>query len=141
MILAKHSLEATLSPESVWNRWTDVASWPEWDGTLERATIDGPFRVGARLDLRKTGGATFRPVIIQWEDGSGFTLERILLGTRIVTIHGLEPCPMGVRITQRVEARGWASWVVAWISGSRWRASLPGSLRGLARLAANDSQK
>jgi hypothetical protein len=97
--------------------------------------------VGSHLDLRKPGGNPFRLVVVQVEAGRSFTLERVLPGARISSFHCLEEAPLGVRITQRVEAKGWAAWVVAWILGRGWRASLPGTLRGLARQVAEDVSK
>jgi hypothetical protein len=139
VILAKHALEATLSADSAWKLWTDVPSWPRWDPTLERAAIDGAFRNGARLELRSKGGVR-RPTLRLVEDGRGFSLEQVVLGTRITWIHSLEPAPLGVRIAQRVEVRGWAAWLVAPFLGPGLRAALPTTLRGLARQALEETR-
>lgn len=139
MILARHTLEATLTPAAAWATWTAVASWPEWDPTLDRADLGGPFVQGARLDCRRPGGGSLRLVLAGVEEGRSFTLERRLPGTRIASTHSLEPSPLGVRLTQQVEARGWTAWLVAWVLGPPLRAALPGILRGLARRALQDA--
>jgi len=141
MILAQHALEATLSPESVWKRWTEVATWPEWNHDLAGSSLDGAFRTGAVLSLRRAGGPVQKLVIVALEEGRSFTLEYTLLGARITVSHHLQPAPLGVRISQRVEARGWSSWLAAWLEGPQWRASLPGIVRALAKRIAGVDQK
>lgn len=38
-----HSLLTTASPEKVWNIWTDVKNWKNWDFGLKDAQIKGKF--------------------------------------------------------------------------------------------------
>ena len=139
MILARHVLEATLPPGEVWACWTEVSSWPGWDASLERAALLGPFQPGTRLELKRRHGALVRPLLLRVEDGRSFTLEEARFGTRVTSLHEVDPSPLGARISQRVEVRGWASWLVAFLRGPALRASLPAALRGLARRAARAS--
>lgn len=55
MWTAEHSIVTTASPEQIWRLWADVATWPEWNGDIERIELIGPFASGGRiLMLRST---------------------------------------------------------------------------------------
>ena len=136
VILARHALDATLPPEAVWARWTEVSSWPAWDASLERASAKGAFQAGTALELKRRQGALLRPVLVRVEEGRSFAFQEARFGTRVTTIHEVEASPLGSRITQRVEVAGWAAWLVAFLRGPALRAALPEALRGLVRHVA-----
>ena len=37
--------------EAAWERWTDVARWPEWNPPCIAAALDGPLAPGTALHL------------------------------------------------------------------------------------------
>jgi hypothetical protein len=55
MWIAEHVIETTVSPEAIWRQWADVAGWPEWNGDLERAQLEGPFAAGSRITMTPFG--------------------------------------------------------------------------------------
>ena len=135
MILARHSLETNCPPESVWRRWVDVGAWPEWDRSLERASIEGPFQPDTRGRLQLQDGRTLAFTIAAVENGRSFRFEALLPGARLRMDHQLEPSPHGARITREIRMQGW----LAWFHSRRMRAflqeSVPPALRALARAA------
>jgi len=32
----EHSIETTASPEAIWRLWSEVATWPDWNGDIAR---------------------------------------------------------------------------------------------------------
>lgn len=60
--------------DSVWQTWTDLASFPSWDPREESMQVDGPFGVGATGFSKQRGG---RP-------GSRFEVVRVEPTTRWV---------------------------------------------------------
>ena len=51
------STDTRVSAAAVWAAWTDVARWSSHDH-MESASIDGAFRVGAKITTKARG---FRP--------------------------------------------------------------------------------
>jgi hypothetical protein len=51
MWATEQSIETTASPEAIWQLWSDVERWPEWNADLERATLSGPFAAGSMVTM------------------------------------------------------------------------------------------
>ncbi len=136
MILARHSVETCASPQAIWVRWAEVASWPAWDPALAAATLEGPFDSGSRIRFlsRERQPSEFR--IGAFNSGESFTLEASLLGARLRRSHRVEPSALGSRATVQIEIRGWLGWLHAWFLRGPWQAATPVALRGLARAAS-----
>ncbi|HEX2418194.1 MAG TPA: hypothetical protein VHJ83_08760, partial [Micromonosporaceae bacterium] len=60
MWTAEHSLETTASAESIWRLWSDVPSWGDWNGDIERIAISGPFAVGSTIAMTPVGQETVK---------------------------------------------------------------------------------
>ena len=58
MLIAEHSVVAKASRQDVWNVWSDVSNWPNWDKALKRVTLhDGhEFAVGSSIHLEPAFG-------------------------------------------------------------------------------------
>jgi hypothetical protein len=41
-----HTRETSAKSDAVWNLWTELSRWPEWD-EVKAATLTGDFRDGA----------------------------------------------------------------------------------------------
>jgi len=132
---AEHTVQTTTEPGAIWNRWLDVAAWPEWDEALEQARIDGPLAVGSlcTLQFRNGGRQTLR--VVEVREGRSFSClqRRFLADLRIH--HRCEPSELGSRVTHRVEAEGPMAWWLHLTLASRFRRTLPRALRKLARIA------
>src|SRR5437764_548766 len=53
MAFREASLETSASPARVWQVWSDVNHWPEWNPDMNESRIDGPLKLGT------AGGALF----------------------------------------------------------------------------------
>ncbi|MEL7427607.1 MAG: polyketide cyclase, partial [Bacteroidota bacterium] len=42
-----YSLPTTASAEQIWQVWTDVPNWKNWDTGLQDATLEGDFMLDA----------------------------------------------------------------------------------------------
>ena len=101
--------EATFEaePEAVWNVWTDVARWPEWDVSKEMSRLDGPFEVGVSGWAKQRGnlGGTF--TITEVNPGRGWVTECPMPLGKIIFDHEIEPLAGGrVRVVKRVGVQG-----------------------------------
>ena len=127
--MASHgrTLEAAVSPERVWQIWSDVSTWPHWNPDVLSVTLEGPFVSGARGSMTTKAGGTHQITLRDVEPGSSFELETspIPLGrfhfacrvrpagagastiSQSITIHGplgpLYSAMMGPRIAQGFE--------------------------------------
>ncbi len=41
-----HSINLTKDSESIWNLWTDVPNWKNWDTAIKESSLDWEFSVG-----------------------------------------------------------------------------------------------
>lgn len=138
MWTAKHTLETTALTETVWRRLCDVRTWPEWDLDLASAVLDGKAAAGATGVLLTRAG-TRRPFRLdQVTERLTFAMTIRLTGAELVSVHTLEPSPLGTRITRSLELKGTFAWYHAWVRGRRLRESLAPTLRMLARVAHLD---
>src|SRR2546421_13094480 len=69
--------EATFEaePEAVWNVWTDVARWPEWDVSKEMSRLDGPFGPGVSGLAKQRGDLGGAFIITGGDPGPGWGTE------------------------------------------------------------------
>ena len=101
---------APAPPEVAWERWSDIARWPDWNPHCVAAAIDGPLVPGSQLDLRlrDVKGREFytRPVLTVVEDGRRLEWQARGLGLRASTRTALTPEPDGTRITLESDSEG-----------------------------------
>lgn len=44
-----------VSPEKIWEIWTDVNNWEKWHGDLDYCKLEGEFKVGNFFRLKPKG--------------------------------------------------------------------------------------
>ena len=125
----------TAAPGAIWDLWTEVDTWPQWDTELRRATLDGPMRLGARGQLQPSRGPASRFVISLWEPGRRVRITTELPCASLVLTRTLEPAGAGCVFTHEVEFTGALGWGFAALLGGRFRAALPGVMRRVRQLA------
>ncbi len=101
---------APAPPDVVWDRWTAIADWPEWNPHCAAAAVDGPLAPGTGLDLRlrDAKGRDFytRPGLTEVERPSRITWVARGLGVRARTTTMLSPEPDGTRVTIETDVAG-----------------------------------
>ncbi|TAE50055.1 MAG: polyketide cyclase [Bacteroidetes bacterium] len=70
-----HSLSTRATPEKIWQVWTDVPRWKDWDSGLKDARLDGPFQAGATGTLIPDKGPESRFVISEVSEGIFYTFK------------------------------------------------------------------
>ena len=123
----------TTGAEAIWNTWTDMASYPQWDPREEVLTIDGPFAEGATGFSKQVGpraGSTFR--ITRVEPITGWTNECPLPGGRLVIEHRIHDNGDGtVLVAKRYEAWGPMSVAFRLVFARGIRAEAPSTFEAL----------
>ncbi len=129
MIIEEH-IDIAASAQAVMNCYQDVPAWPEWDPDTRAASIDGPFRSGARGRLRPTRGLAV-PMRFVSVGPTGFSVESPAPLCTMRFEHVLTPVGAGTRVTHRVSFEGLLAPFFGWIIGGRVRRGLPVTLRRL----------
>jgi uncharacterized protein YndB with AHSA1/START domain len=107
MWTTEHSRETTVAPEAIWQRWTDVEGWPEWNGDIERIELRGPFAAGSTIAMTPHGQETVELRIAEVVEGELFVDEADVDGTVVRTLHRIDRLDGGrVRVVYRLEASG-----------------------------------
>lgn len=60
-------------PEQIWQVWSDINRWHEWDEGIEFAKTSEPFQKGCRFELQPKGGPKVMIEIIDCEPDHYFT--------------------------------------------------------------------
>ncbi|HUY52903.1 MAG TPA: SRPBCC family protein [Streptosporangiaceae bacterium] len=114
--------EATFDadPAAVWQVWTDVDSWPEWDVSKEIARLDGEFRAGSSGWAKQRGNLGGPFSILTVEPGRRWVTECPLPLGRVSFDHLIEPAGGGrVRVVKGVAVEGGFARLVGVRHGSR----------------------
>ena len=107
MAYREASLETKAPPARVWQIWSDVDTWPEWNPDMKESRLDGPLKVGTTGMINTRSGGKHDVVVTQFEDGRRFELESTAMpGTKMAIRATVEPTANGARISQAFEARG-----------------------------------
>lgn len=121
------TVQVAADRRTVWERWSDIARWPEWNPTCSDGQISGALAPGARLRLQliHPRGRTFltAPTVMRVEPDSLFAWETRALGVRAPTIVTFTDADDGTNVALTSESRG--------ILGFAYRLTFPETAQGL----------
>src|SRR6478752_4392326 len=80
-------ITSTAAPAAFFERWADMATWPEWNLDTEWVRLDGPFVEGATGILKPKGGPKVPFVVQRLILGREFTDVSKLAGARLTFRH------------------------------------------------------
>ncbi len=107
MAFRETSLETSASPARVWQVWSDVNHWPEWNPDMKESRLDGPLKLGATGMINTRSGGKHDVLVTHYEEGRSFELESTALpGTKMAIRATIGPSGAGSQITQGFEPRG-----------------------------------
>jgi uncharacterized protein YndB with AHSA1/START domain len=132
----EHSIETTAAPEALWQVWSDMATWPQWNAGIETIDVEGPFAVGTAFTMTPPGDEPIRMRLVEIKPGESFTDEMDAGDFVVRTQHRLEPTATGLtRIVYRTEITGEAAGHIGSELGPQITADFPEVLAALAKLA------
>lgn len=127
-----HTVETTAVPEAVWELYSDVARWRDWDAGLVDVTLDGPFAVGSEGVLTVEGQPPLPFRLTAVEEARSFSDVTQVPGVAVLEFHHhIEPSSTGSVITHEVVVTGPA----ALQFGPAVTSDMPEAMESLARLA------
>jgi hypothetical protein len=104
-----YTAETTAAPETIFDLFRDVTTWPRWNGGVEWMELDGPFAAGTTGTMKVPGEDPLRMRLVSVEEGKGFEDETEIPGAGVVVrvrhvLTGLDHG--GTRITYGVTIDG-----------------------------------
>src|SRR5690348_5682386 len=99
--IANAQITTDVPAEAFFERWADMATWPEWNTDTDWVRLDGPFAPGATGQLKPKGGPKVRFTVAELTDRSFVDVSH-LVGARLTFDHAIEPTADGgsaVRVT------------------------------------------
>jgi hypothetical protein len=106
----EHSIETSAAPEAIWQQWSDVERWPEWNRDIERIEMDGPFGAGSRILMTPSGQEPVELRIAAAVEPGLFVDEADLGEIVVRTTHRIDRLDdKRVQVTYRMEITGQAA--------------------------------
>ena len=139
----EHSAESKASPESIWERYTDVEMWREWSKGVEESELDGEFENGSTGKVKPPNLPRSSFELVDVEPERRFTTEtKFPLGSGTIRIeHEVEPSDGGSRITHRASIDGPLDFVWSRTVGWIVKREVPGSVDQLAEMAPEKEER
>ena len=137
MWTTEHSIETTVSPDSIWRLWSDVATWGEWNADIERIEINGPFAPGSTIAMTPAGRETVELRIATTAEPLLFVDEAELGEITVTTFHRVDTlADARSRVTYRLEITGPAADTLGPTVGPEISGDFPDVLAALVAKAA-----
>jgi len=134
--IASARISSAAAPSAFFERWADMATWPQWNTDTEWVRLDGDFVQGATGTLKPKGGPKVRFVIQRLVPGREFVDVSRLAGARLTFAHLVtERADGGSDVEVTVTMSGPLRRVWLLMLGSGIRGSVQADLEGLARAA------
>src|SRR4051794_3311790 len=107
MAFREAALQTKANPTRVWEVWSDVNRWPDWNPDMKEARLEGPLKLGATGRINTRSGGKHEVVVTHFEDGRSFELVSTAMpGTKMAIRATVLPAGSGSRVSQGFEARG-----------------------------------
>ena len=132
--IASAHVVAAAPPSAIFERWADVATWPQWNADTEWVRLDGAFTQGGTGVLKPKGGPKVKFVIEKLTDTEFVDVSR-LFGARLTFSHLVTPDPDGCAVDVAVTMSGPLAWLWSRILGNGLASSVQPDLEALARAA------
>lgn len=136
-----HSLETSASADQIWQLWTEVSTWKDWDQGLQDAELEGTMTIGAKGKIIPLSGPSSRFEVTEFDDGNSYAFVTRMPFARLIVRRNLvsrEPTIFQHEVSFEGALAGfWASRF-----GPQFREALPSTMEALSALAeAEESSK
>jgi len=127
---------STAAPSAFFDRWADMATWPEWSADTEWVRLDGPFAAGSTGQLKPKGGPKVKFVIERLVPNQEFVDVSLLVGARLILSHVVTPRPDGVCVIEvTITMHGPLRWLWSRILGKGFKENAQPDLERLVAAA------
>jgi hypothetical protein len=137
--IARAQARTTVSPDLIFARWADMATWPEWNTDTEWVRLDGPFHTGATGVLKPKGGPKVRFVVASLVPGHEFIDVSLLFGAKLTFAHTVATDADGTTVAVTISLAGPMGWFWRMALGKGLAASVQPDLDALMAAVAADA--
>ncbi|NRB51780.1 MAG: SRPBCC family protein [Saprospiraceae bacterium] len=130
-----HTLETEVDPTNIWQVWTTVDLWHEWDTGLKSATMEGAFELGSTGKLISLEGRRSKFKIVDYEANQSYTFRTPLLFSNLYVKRYLKTVNGKTTITHEVWFKGLTAGIFANKFGPKFRELLPDVMREVVKKA------
>ena len=126
---------SNITADAIWNRWSDINNWHEWNPGVEYCKLHGPFAVGSHFMLKSKGGPEVKIELFEIEKGKKFTDCSTFPGAKMYGIHEIEETPDGLKLITTLKVTGWLTYLWVFILAKKIVAKVPEQTDNLVELA------
>ena len=101
------SVETTASPDRVWQIWSDMSTWGEWNPNVSTMDWQGGFVSGSTGVMNTKAGQHHSMQLVDVQPSRGFALvTSVVPGTKFRFHCRIEPAGAKTKISQTVDVGG-----------------------------------
>jgi uncharacterized protein YndB with AHSA1/START domain len=89
------SIETSVPAARVWELFSNVERWKDWNAGIESIELHGPFAEGATFTMQPPGEDALSSTLIEVRPNESFTDETVVDQTRVLVHHRLVPLASG----------------------------------------------
>jgi uncharacterized protein YndB with AHSA1/START domain len=89
------SIETSAPAARVWELFSNVERWKDWNAGIESIELHGPFAEGATFTMQPPGEDALSSTLIEVRPNESFTDETVVDQTRVLVHHRLVPLASG----------------------------------------------
>lgn len=130
---ASNTEVAKSTPTKLWSYWTNVASWPEQDMSLESASIHGDFAAGSVIALKPKSSPKVKVTLIEVTNNQSFSSVGKLPLAKLQFDHRVKTAPKGIAFTQSVTISGPLSGLFSKVMGNKMAENLTARMKNLVK--------
>ena len=119
------------SPENIFDVYTNVEKWCNWDADVKSSSISGEFKQGVKGVLIPSKGPKAKFSLVEVTLNQSFSSETKLPLCRMRFEHELNPSGEFTEVTHRIEFTGALSFIWRRLIGSQIKKGLPHALFNL----------
>ena len=130
------SVESAASPDKVWQIWSDMSTWGDWNPNVSTMDWQGGFASGTTGVMNTRAGQHHKMQLVDVQPGHSFALlTSVVPGTRFRFNCRIEPVGAKTKIEQTVEVGGPLGLVMGGMLGPQVSKEFGTLLGNLARKA------
>ncbi|NEO02402.1 MAG: hypothetical protein F6K50_45760 [Moorea sp. SIO3I7] len=129
------TIVVNVQPENIFNIYSHVEHWSEWDPDTISAHIHGDFTPNTVIDLQPQTGGHVKIRIVEVTNNQSFITESRLVFCAIRFEHLLQPLEEQTLVTHRMIFSGLFKLFFYFILGNQLKKALPQTLSALKQFA------
>jgi len=131
----RYTDSTTASSDKIWQVWTDVPNWKQWDKGLKEAYIEGDFIVGTKGKLIPDKGPKSKFMITELLPNLSYTFKTKIPFGWLIIKRAVEEKEGKTFFTHDVEFTGLLKKVFGNLLGKKYRTMLPEVLSEIKKIA------